>query len=70
MLVDVKLPDAVVYDLLDNIYSPKGLEAIHASHGTAKANITPETALRGILGTSVSLHGGAAQYYKDKGMLK
>ena len=70
MLVDVKLPDAVVYDLLDNIYSPKGLEAIHASHVTAKTNITPQTALRGILGTSVPLHNGAVQYYKDKGMIK
>ena len=70
MLVDVKLPDAVVYDLLDNLYSPKGQEAIHASHATAKANITPETALRGILGTSVPLHGGATQYYKAKGMIK
>ena len=70
MLVDVKLPDAVVYDLLDNIYSPKGLEAIHAAHGTAKANIMPETALRGILGTSVPLHSGAAKYYKDKSMIK
>ncbi|MDR0466876.1 MAG: TAXI family TRAP transporter solute-binding subunit [Deltaproteobacteria bacterium] len=70
MLVDVKLPDAVVYDLLDNLYSPKGQEAVHASHATAKANILPETALRGILGTSVPLHNGAIQYYKDKGLLK
>ena len=70
MLVDIKLPDAVVYDLLDNIYSPKGLEAIHAAHATAKANIKPETALRGILGTSVPLHTGAEQYYKAKGVIK
>ena len=70
MLVDVKLPANVVYDLLENIYSPAGLAAIGASHGTAKANITPETALRGIVGTSVPLHDGAAKYYKDKGMLK
>jgi len=70
MLVDVKLPDAVVYDLLENLYSPKGLEAIGASHATAKANITPETALRGISGTSVPLHSGAMQYYKAKGMIK
>jgi TRAP transporter TAXI family solute receptor len=70
MLVDIKLPDAVVYDLLDNIYSPKGLEAIHASHAAAKANITPATALRGLIGTSVPMHNGALQYYKDKGMLK
>ncbi|MDR2744184.1 MAG: TAXI family TRAP transporter solute-binding subunit [Desulfovibrio sp.] len=70
MLVDVKLPDDVVYDLLDNIYSEKGLEAIQASHSTAKANISPETALRGIVGTSVPLHNGAVTYYKEKGRLK
>ena len=70
MLVDIKLPDDVVYDLLTNIYSEKGLEAIHASHGTAKVNILPETALRGIVGTSVPLHNGAIKYYKEKGVLE
>ncbi len=70
MLVDVKLPNEVVYDLLDNIYSPKGLDVIQASHATAKANILPETALRGIEGTSVPFHDGAIQYYKAKGMMK
>ncbi|MDR0827997.1 MAG: TAXI family TRAP transporter solute-binding subunit [Desulfovibrio sp.] len=70
MLVDVKLPADVVYDLLENIYSPQGLEAVHASHSTARANIKPETALRGIAGTSVPFHDGAAKYYKDKGALK
>ncbi|MDR1776768.1 MAG: TAXI family TRAP transporter solute-binding subunit [Desulfovibrio sp.] len=70
MLVDIKLPDDVVYDILDSVYSPKGLEAIHASHATAKKEIKPETALRGIKGTSVPLHNGAVKYYKDKGMLK
>ena len=70
MLVDVKLPDQVVYDLLENIYSPAGLEAIGASHGQAKKHITLETALRGILGTSVPFHPGASAFYKDKGLLK
>ncbi|MDR3075719.1 MAG: TAXI family TRAP transporter solute-binding subunit [Synergistaceae bacterium] len=70
MLIDVNLPDAVVYDLLENIYSPEGLEAIGSSHATAKANITLETALRGIAGTSVPLHPGAESFYKDKGVLK
>jgi TRAP transporter TAXI family solute receptor len=70
MLVDEKLPDDVIYDLLENIYSPAGLDAIGASHNTAKVNITLETALRGIVGTSVPLHDGAVKFYKEKGMLE
>ncbi|MDR3348803.1 MAG: TAXI family TRAP transporter solute-binding subunit [Acidaminococcales bacterium] len=68
MLVDEKLPADVVYDLLTNIYSPAGLSAIGASHATAKAHIRLDTALRGIRGTSVPLHEGAARFYKDKGV--
>jgi TRAP transporter TAXI family solute receptor len=70
MLIDEKLPADVVYDLLDNIYSQKGLNAIQASHATAKANIKLDTALRGIAGTSVPFHEGAEKFYKDKGLLK
>ena len=70
MLVSKNLSDGVVYDLLTGIYSQKGLETIGASHATAKREIKPETALRGIKGTSVKLHPGAEKYYKEKGMLK
>ena len=70
MLVSKNLSDDVVYDLLDGIYSQKGLETIGASHATAKREIKPETALRGIKGTSVKLHPGAEKYYQEKGMLK
>ncbi len=70
MLVDIKLPADVVYDLLTNIYSPAGLAAIQGSHNAARINIKPETALRGIVGTSVPFHDGALKYYKEKGMLK
>ena len=70
MLVSKNLSDDVVYDLLTGIYSQKGLETIGASHATAKREIKPETALRGIKGTSVKLHPGAEKYYKEKGMLK
>ncbi len=70
MLVSKKLSDEVVYDLLTGIYDPKGLETIGASHATAKREIRPDTALRGIQGTSVQLHPGAVKYYKEKGMLK
>ena len=70
MLVSKNLSDDVVYDLLTGIYSQKGLETIGASHATAKREIKPETALRGIKGTSVKLHPGAEKYYKEKGMRK
>ena len=70
MLVSKNLSDDVVYDLLTGIYSQKGLETIGASHATAKREIKPETALRGIQGTSVKLHPGAEKYYKEKGMLQ
>ena len=70
MLVSKNLSDEVVYDLLDGIYSAKGLETIGASHATAKREIKPETALRGIKGTSLKLHPGAEKYYKDKGIIK
>jgi TRAP transporter TAXI family solute receptor len=70
MLIDNKLPDDVVYDILDNIYSPMGLEEIQASHATAKANINLDTALRGIEGTSIPLHDGASRFYRERGLLK
>jgi TRAP-type uncharacterized transport system substrate-binding protein len=55
---------------LSNVYSDAGLAAIQASHATAKAEIRIDTALRGIIGTSVPLHDGATKYYKEKGLLK
>lgn len=70
MLVSKNLSDDVVYDLLDGIYSQKGLEGIGASHATAKREIKPDTALRGITGTSLKLHPGAEKYYKAKGIIK
>lgn len=70
MLVSKDLSDEVVYDILDGIYSAKGLETIGASHATAKREIKPETALRGIKGTPLKLHPGAEKYYKEKGILK
>jgi TRAP transporter TAXI family solute receptor len=70
MLIDKKLPDEVVYDILENLWSPAGMEAIGNSHATAKAEITWQNAVRGIQGTSVPLHDGAVKFYKDKGVLK
>jgi len=68
MLVAKSLPDNVVYDLLTGIYSKEGLATIGASHATAKKEITIENALRGIRGTKMQLHPGAAKFYADKGI--
>lgn len=70
LVADKKLPAEVVHDVLKNIFSPTGLETIHASHATAKSNIKPETALRGVAGTAVPLHDGAIRFYKEQGLIK
>lgn len=70
LVADKKLPADVVYDILKNVFSPAGLETIQGSHATAKANIKPETALRGVVGTAVPLHEGAIRYYKETGQMK
>ena len=69
MLVHKDLPNEVVYDMLENIYSPEGIAFIGASHITAAENIKLETALRGIGGTVIPLHDGAIQFYRAKGMM-
>lgn len=69
MLVDKKLSDDVVYDILTGIYSEKGLATIGASHATAKREIKLDTGLRGIKGTQLILHPGAEKFWKEKGKL-
>ena len=69
MLVDVNLPNDVVYNILENVFSPEGLRTIHATHSTAAAHIRLETALRGITGTPIPLHDGAIEFYRARGML-
>ncbi len=68
MLVSKDLPDEVVYDMLDGFYSAQGLETIGASHATAKKEITLDTAMRGLIGTSVELHPGAIKFYAENGI--
>jgi hypothetical protein len=70
MLVAKSLPNRVVIDMLENIYSSNGVSSIGASHATAAEHIKPETALRGIAGTVVPFHDGAIEYYKSKGMMR
>ena len=68
MLVAKSLPDEVVYDLVKGFYDAKGLEVIGGSHATAKKEIKLDTALRGIKGTKMVLHPGAAKFYAEKGI--
>ncbi|GMO49765.1 MAG: TAXI family TRAP transporter solute-binding subunit [Treponemataceae bacterium] len=70
MIIHKDLPDEVVYDILENLWAPAGLEAIGASHATAKREITWENAIRGVDAIGVPLHDGAIKFYKDKGVLK
>jgi len=68
MLVAKSLPDEVVYDLVKGFYDAKGLEVIGGSHATAKKEIKLDTALRGIKGTKMVMHPGAAKFYAEKGI--
>ena len=70
MLASKKLPDDVVYDILDGIYSRQGLETIGASHPIVAKEIQFPSALRGIQGTDLQLHPGAEKFYRERGLLK
>ncbi|GHS95288.1 hypothetical protein FACS1894139_03780 [Planctomycetales bacterium] len=61
------LPDAVVYDLLSNLWSPAGLAAVGKTHAVAQREIKWENALRGL--ENIPLHPGAIKFYQDKGLL-
>jgi TRAP-type uncharacterized transport system substrate-binding protein len=64
MLVAKDLPDDVVYDITQA--SMIIWTRLHASHATAKSNISLENALRGV---TIPLHPGAEKYYKEKGIV-
>jgi len=70
MLISNKLSEDVVYDILENVYSPAGLALIGASHANAATHIKPETALRGIYGTVIPFHDGAIKFYRERGMMQ
>jgi TRAP transporter TAXI family solute receptor len=57
-----KVPENVIYEFVKNMY--ENLDAIHASHATAK-QITLEGALQGV---TLPVHAGAAKYFKEKGI--
>ena len=67
MLVDVNLPNSVVYDILENVYSEEGLAFLQTSHAVVTEHVRLETALRGI--TAFTLHDGAIEFYRARGLL-
>ncbi|MBR5950066.1 MAG: TAXI family TRAP transporter solute-binding subunit [Actinomycetaceae bacterium] len=68
MLAAKKLPDDVVYDILDSFYSEQGLEIIRANHPLVAKELQLSTALRGIQGTPIRLHPGAEKFYREMGV--
>ena len=62
MLVNDKLSDELVYDIMNGINEKVGI--IQASHKTAAANIKPDFYLRA---KPIPFHPGAVKWYKDHG---
>lgn len=81
-VVDANVPSSVVYDLTKALWekgtfvlrkagadaaeAPSGAELMAKAHAKGK-DVTIETALDGV---AIPLHPGAAQYYKEKGLIK
>lgn len=64
MLVNKDLSDDMVYDLLDCIFSEKGISGIKASHNTADKNIDITF---GVSDVKIPLHDGAAKWWQEHG---
>ena len=82
-VVDAQVPTQVVYDLTKALWekgtfvlrkgsgdtpaeAPSGAEIMAATHSKGK-DVTLQTALNGM---AIPLHPGAAQFYREKGMIK
>jgi TRAP transporter TAXI family solute receptor len=64
-VVNSKVPDEVVYDLLSKIYTDEGLSYMVSQKKTFK-EMSIEQGIRGIV---TPLHKGAKRFWKDKGLL-
>ena len=63
MLVNVKVPDDVVYQLVKITF--ENLETLHRSHPSARA-----ISLEGATDALIPIHNGAIRYYKERGLIK
>lgn len=65
-VTSAKVPDAVVYEIVKNLWSDKTRAALDAGHAKGKF-IRKETALAG---AGIPIHAGAEKFYKEAGLLK
>ncbi len=65
-VANAKVPDDVVYKLLEAIYTPEGLKHMIDQKKTFK-NMSIENGVTGIV---TPMHPGAAKFWKEKGVLK
>jgi len=65
-VANANVPDEIVYDLLSNIYTEKGLKYMAIQKETFK-DMSKETGIKGIV---TPLHPGAEKFWKEKGLLK
>ncbi|SES88113.1 hypothetical protein SAMN05660297_00837 [Natronincola peptidivorans] len=64
LLVNVNVPEEVVYDITKGIY--ENIDIIHSSHSAAERHINIDTFMDGMV---VPFHAGAEKYYKEVGVI-
>ncbi|MEP3275805.1 MAG: TAXI family TRAP transporter solute-binding subunit [Stappiaceae bacterium] len=69
MVVSSDLSDDLVYGITKAMWNDNTRKLLDNGHAKGK-QITPETALDGILALGVPLHPGAEKFYKEAGLLK
>ena len=65
-IANSKVPEDVVYKLLETVFSPEGLDYMVSVHKSAK-EMSIEGGLKGVV---TPLHPGAEKFWKEKGVLK
>ncbi len=65
-IANSKVPEDVVYKLLETVFSPEGLEYMVSVHKSAK-EMSIEGGVKGVV---TPLHPGAEKFWKEKGVLK
>ncbi len=69
LVVSADQPEELIYGITEALWNKNTRKLLDNGHAKGK-QITAETALDGVLGLGVSLHPGAARFYKEAGLLK